>query len=75
MWGQFRHHLGIIFKDQDLRYPGMGCARGLGLGDQQVLDNSSLKWCYILSSGVARILVWGAFNLILFKNILNILKY
>ena len=41
----------------------MGCARGLGLGEQHVQDKSSLKWCYILSSGVARILVLGAFNL------------
>ena len=32
----------------------MGCARGLGLGEQHVQDKSLLKWCYILRSGVAR---------------------
>ena len=43
----------------------MGCARGLGLGKQHVQDKGSLKWCYILSSGVARILVRGIqFNII-----------
>ena len=37
----------------------MGCARGLGLGEQHVQDKSSQKFCYInlISSGVARILV------------------
>ena len=45
----------------------MGCAWGLGLGEQHVQDKSSLKWCYIQSSGIARILVLGALNLILFK--------
>ena len=49
-----------------------GCARGLGLGEQNVQDKSLQKFCYILSSGVARILVLGAFNLILFKIFLNI---
>ena len=52
----------------------MGCSRLLGLGEQHVQDKSSQKFCYILSSGVARILVRGAFNLILFKKFWIFLK-
>ena len=51
------------------------CARGLGLGEQHVQDKSSLKWCYIISNGVAKNLVRGAFNLILFKKFWILLKY
>ena len=65
----------LIFTPGSLLFNNtMGCARGLGLGEQHVQDKSSQNFYYILSRGVARILVRGAFNLILFKNFLNILK-
>ena len=50
-----------------MKYESMECARGLGLGEQHVQDKSSIKWCYILSSGVARILVRGTFNFNIIK--------